>query len=87
MQGRMDEARQMLVKWGVLKPAARSMYKQMDNLLSKMPVYNVRLTYLHGLSHVIGSLYLLIYSPNIVFTKCCQVTSSESIYHGSHNTL
>ncbi|CAL8265075.1 nuclear pore complex protein Nup85 [Gadus morhua] len=40
MQGRMDEARQMLVKWGVLKPAARSMYKQMDNLLSKMPVYN-----------------------------------------------
>ena len=24
------------------------MYKQMDNLLSKMPVYNVRLTYLHG---------------------------------------
>ncbi|CAL8314038.1 unnamed protein product [Arctogadus glacialis] len=40
MQGRMDEARQMLVKWGALKPAARSMYKQMDNLLSKMPVYN-----------------------------------------------
>ncbi|XP_059897322.1 nuclear pore complex protein Nup85 [Gadus macrocephalus] len=40
MQGRMEEARQMLVKWGALKPAARSMYKQMDNLLSKMPVYN-----------------------------------------------
>ena len=48
LQGRMDEARQMLVKWSMLKPAARSMYKQMDNLLSKMPVYNVRLTYLHG---------------------------------------
>ncbi|CAL8305615.1 unnamed protein product [Merluccius merluccius] len=40
LQGRMDEARQMLVKWSTLKPAARSMYKQMDKLLSKMPVYN-----------------------------------------------
>ncbi|KAJ3600754.1 hypothetical protein NHX12_031729 [Muraenolepis orangiensis] len=40
LQGRMDEARQMLLKWSALKPAARSMYKQMDNLLHKMPVYN-----------------------------------------------
>uniref|UniRef100_A0A668VFC3 Nuclear pore complex protein Nup85 n=1 Tax=Oreochromis aureus TaxID=47969 RepID=A0A668VFC3_OREAU len=32
--------RQMLVKQGTLQPAARSMYKQMDTLLSKMPFYN-----------------------------------------------
>ncbi|KAM4598192.1 nuclear pore complex protein Nup85 [Polymixia lowei] len=40
LQGRMDEARQMLVKQANLQPAARSMYKLMDNLLSKMPIYN-----------------------------------------------
>lgn len=42
LQGRLEEVRQMLVKQGTLQPAARSMYKQMDTLLSKMPFYNVR---------------------------------------------
>ncbi|XP_071390624.1 nuclear pore complex protein Nup85 isoform X2 [Centroberyx affinis] len=40
LQGKLDEARQMLVKQATLQPAARSMYKLMDNLLSKMPIYN-----------------------------------------------
>lgn len=40
LQGRLEEARQMLVKQATLQPAARSMYKQMDTLLSKMPFYN-----------------------------------------------
>ncbi|XP_068192136.1 nuclear pore complex protein Nup85 [Antennarius striatus] len=40
MQGRLEEARQMLVKQATLQPAARSMYKLMDSLLSKMPFYN-----------------------------------------------
>lgn len=40
LQGRLEEVRQMLVKQGTLQPAARSMYKQMDTLLSKMPFYN-----------------------------------------------
>ena len=41
LQGRLEEARQMLVKQATLRPAARNMYKLMDNLLSKMPFYNV----------------------------------------------
>ncbi|KAM9346685.1 nuclear pore complex protein Nup85 [Symphorus nematophorus] len=40
LQGRLDEARQMLVKQATLQPAARNMYKLMDTLLSKMPFYN-----------------------------------------------
>ncbi|KAM4530139.1 nuclear pore complex protein Nup85 [Odontesthes bonariensis] len=40
LQGRLEEARQMLVKQATLKPAARNMYKLMDGLLSKMPFYN-----------------------------------------------
>ncbi|XP_059203491.1 nuclear pore complex protein Nup85 [Centropristis striata] len=40
LQGRLEEARQMLVKQATLQPAARSMYKLMDTLLSKMPFYN-----------------------------------------------
>ncbi|XP_056262168.1 nuclear pore complex protein Nup85 isoform X1 [Pseudoliparis swirei] len=40
LQGRLEEARQMLVKQATLHPAARSMYKLMDSLLSKMPFYN-----------------------------------------------
>lgn len=42
LQGRLEEARQMLVKQATLQPAARNMYKLMDTLLSKMPFYNVR---------------------------------------------
>ena len=41
LQGRLEEARQMLVKQATLRPAARNMYKLMDGLLSKMPFYNV----------------------------------------------
>ncbi|XP_062307845.1 nuclear pore complex protein Nup85 isoform X2 [Osmerus eperlanus] len=40
LQGRMDEARQVLVKQATLQPAARVMFKLMDNLLTKMPIYN-----------------------------------------------
>ncbi|XP_041633595.1 nuclear pore complex protein Nup85 [Cheilinus undulatus] len=40
LQGRLEEARQMLVKQATLQPAARNMYKLMDTLLSKMPFYN-----------------------------------------------
>ncbi|XP_072225877.1 nuclear pore complex protein Nup85 [Leuresthes tenuis] len=40
LQGRLEEARQMLVKQATLRPAARNMYKLMDGLLSKMPFYN-----------------------------------------------
>ncbi|XP_053299141.1 nuclear pore complex protein Nup85 isoform X1 [Pleuronectes platessa] len=40
LQGRLDEARHMLVKQATLQPAARKMYKLMDSLLSKMPFYN-----------------------------------------------
>ncbi|KAM9745787.1 nuclear pore complex protein Nup85 isoform 1-T1 [Menidia menidia] len=40
LQGRLEEARQMLVKQATLHPAARNMYKLMDGLLSKMPFYN-----------------------------------------------
>lgn len=42
LQGSLDKARPMLVKQANLQPAARKMYKLMDNLLSKMPFYNVR---------------------------------------------
>lgn len=42
LQGRLEEARQMLMKQATLQPAARNMYKLMDTLLSKMPFYNVR---------------------------------------------
>uniref|UniRef100_A0A3B4AZA3 Nuclear pore complex protein Nup85 n=1 Tax=Periophthalmus magnuspinnatus TaxID=409849 RepID=A0A3B4AZA3_9GOBI len=40
LQGRLEEARQMLVKQANIQPAARNMYKLMDTLLSKMPFYN-----------------------------------------------
>ncbi|XP_020491936.1 nuclear pore complex protein Nup85 [Labrus bergylta] len=40
LQGRLEEARQMLVKQATLHPAARNMFKLMDTLLSKMPFYN-----------------------------------------------
>ncbi|XP_075880285.1 nuclear pore complex protein Nup85 [Nelusetta ayraudi] len=40
LQGSLDKVRPMLVKQANLHPAARSMYKLMDNLLSKMPFYN-----------------------------------------------
>lgn len=40
LQGRLEEARQMLVKQATLQPAARNMFKLMDNLLSKMPFFN-----------------------------------------------
>ncbi|XP_070703941.1 nuclear pore complex protein Nup85 [Pempheris klunzingeri] len=40
LQGRLEEARQMLMKQATLQPAARSMYKLMDTLLSRMPFYN-----------------------------------------------
>lgn len=52
LQGRMAEARQMLAKWSVLKPAASGMCKQMDNLLGKMPVYNVCPTPTHIPTHI-----------------------------------
>lgn len=42
LQGRLEEARQMLMKQATLHPASRNMYKLMDTLLSKMPFYNVR---------------------------------------------
>ncbi|XP_060945834.1 nuclear pore complex protein Nup85 [Limanda limanda] len=40
LQGRLDEARHMLVKQATLQPAARKMFKLMDTLLSKMPFCN-----------------------------------------------
>uniref|UniRef100_A0A674DSK8 Nuclear pore complex protein Nup85 n=1 Tax=Salmo trutta TaxID=8032 RepID=A0A674DSK8_SALTR len=40
LQGRMDEARQVLVKQATLQPAARAMFKLLDNLLMKMPIFN-----------------------------------------------
>ncbi|CAK6964840.1 nuclear pore complex protein Nup85 [Scomber scombrus] len=40
LQGRLEEARQMLMKQATLQPAARSMFKLMDTLLSKMPFYD-----------------------------------------------
>lgn len=53
LQGRLEEARQMLVKQATLQPAARNMYKLMDTLLSKMPFYNVRSS-LSGLSQCVA---------------------------------
>lgn len=41
LQGRLEEARQMLVKQAALQPAARNVYKLMDSLLMRMPFYNV----------------------------------------------
>uniref|UniRef100_A0AAY5KIJ7 Nuclear pore complex protein Nup85 n=1 Tax=Esox lucius TaxID=8010 RepID=A0AAY5KIJ7_ESOLU len=40
LQGRMDEARQVLMKQAALQPAARGMFKLLDNLLIKMPIFN-----------------------------------------------
>ncbi|XP_061702416.1 nuclear pore complex protein Nup85 [Syngnathoides biaculeatus] len=40
LQGRLEEVRQLLAKQATLQPAAKNMFKLMDNLLSKMPVYN-----------------------------------------------
>ncbi|KAB5517658.1 hypothetical protein PHYPO_G00169780 [Pangasianodon hypophthalmus] len=40
LQGRMDEARQVLQKQASLQPASRTAYQLMDNLLHKMPVFN-----------------------------------------------
>ncbi|XP_066560427.1 nuclear pore complex protein Nup85 [Amia ocellicauda] len=40
LQGRMDEARQILGKRATQQPAARAMFKLLDNLMMKMPVYN-----------------------------------------------
>lgn len=42
LQGRMEEAAQMLMKQASQQPAARAAYKLMDSLLTKMPVYSVR---------------------------------------------
>ncbi|XP_060760323.1 nuclear pore complex protein Nup85 isoform X2 [Neoarius graeffei] len=40
LQGRMDEARQVLQKQASLQPASRAVYQLLDNLLHKMPVFN-----------------------------------------------
>ncbi|XP_074553635.1 nuclear pore complex protein Nup85 [Halichoeres trimaculatus] len=40
LQGRLEEARDMLGRRAKLQPAARNMFKLMDTLLSKMPFYN-----------------------------------------------
>uniref|UniRef100_A0A3B3QM11 Nuclear pore complex protein Nup85 n=1 Tax=Paramormyrops kingsleyae TaxID=1676925 RepID=A0A3B3QM11_9TELE len=40
LQGRMEEAAQMLMKQASQQPAARAAYKLMDTLLTKMPVYS-----------------------------------------------
>lgn len=40
LQGRLEETRQILVKQANLQPAAKTMFKLMDTLLSKMPFYN-----------------------------------------------
>uniref|UniRef100_A0A1A8FP18 Nuclear pore complex protein Nup85 n=1 Tax=Nothobranchius korthausae TaxID=1143690 RepID=A0A1A8FP18_9TELE len=40
LQGRLEDTRKMLMKQAMLQPAAKSMYKLMDSLLSKMPFYN-----------------------------------------------
>ncbi|KAF7686403.1 nuclear pore complex protein Nup85 [Silurus meridionalis] len=40
LQGRMDEARQVLQKQASLQPASRATYQLMDSLLHKMPVFN-----------------------------------------------
>ncbi|KAK1162329.1 nuclear pore complex protein Nup85-like [Acipenser oxyrinchus oxyrinchus] len=40
LQGRMDESRQMLAKQASQQPAARSMFKTLDSLMKKMPVFN-----------------------------------------------
>uniref|UniRef100_W5N743 Nuclear pore complex protein Nup85 n=1 Tax=Lepisosteus oculatus TaxID=7918 RepID=W5N743_LEPOC len=40
LQGRMDEARQILGKQASQQPGARAVYKLLDNLMMKMPIYN-----------------------------------------------
>lgn len=40
LQGRTDEARQVLVKQASFQPAARAMFKLMDSLLMKMPIFS-----------------------------------------------
>uniref|UniRef100_A0AAR2JJ12 Nuclear pore complex protein Nup85 n=1 Tax=Pygocentrus nattereri TaxID=42514 RepID=A0AAR2JJ12_PYGNA len=40
LQGRMDEARQILMKQANLQPASRPIYQLMDSLLQKMPIFN-----------------------------------------------
>ncbi|XP_061557568.1 nuclear pore complex protein Nup85 isoform X2 [Phycodurus eques] len=40
LQGRLEEVRQLLAKQATLQPAAKNIFKLMDNLLSKMPFYN-----------------------------------------------
>ncbi|XP_029109894.1 nuclear pore complex protein Nup85 [Scleropages formosus] len=40
LQGRIDEARQILLKQASQQPAARVTFKLMDSLLMKMPIYN-----------------------------------------------
>lgn len=62
LQGRFEEARQMLVKQATLQPAARNMYKLMDTLLSKMPFYNVKSSF-SGLSHSVA----LVCLGNMIF--------------------
>ncbi len=54
LQGRLEEARQMLVKQATLQPAAKNMYKLMDTLLGKMPFYNVRSSF-SGLTLCVSS--------------------------------
>ncbi|XP_041073319.1 nuclear pore complex protein Nup85 isoform X1 [Carcharodon carcharias] len=39
LQGRLEEARQMLVKKAVTQPAQSSMYMSMDELMRKMPIF------------------------------------------------
>lgn len=59
LQGRLEEARQMLVKQAALQPAARSMYKLIDTLLSRMPFYNVRLSFSSSSRRRISVFYIL----------------------------
>lgn len=59
LQGRLEEARQMLVKQAALQPAARSMYKLIDTLLSRMPFYNVRLSFSSSSHRRISVFYIL----------------------------
>lgn len=42
LQGRMDEARQVLSKQASLRADSSSAFKRMDTLLQSMPIFNVR---------------------------------------------
>jgi hypothetical protein len=55
LQGRMDEARQVLVKQAALQPAARVMFKLLDNLLMKMPIFNVHSAFLSERFNLLNS--------------------------------